>query len=466
MARWASVAYALLVAAVMGAFLLDLPIQVSDSFGNMQKLSMPWPELMAQEFTQTAFLRPFLWAELKLVYDLSGGDYTTWYRWTHVIQVLVLVLLYLALVRPRTWSDAAMMPLGLGVLIGLHTFFGTVREAFPINTFLTLVLCCFAAAALCLARYRWWNDVLAVLLFVVAALTVETGLLVGVIVVAAALVGATGVSRAGLAAILALVAGYFYLRFAVLDVGAPMLAERSSGYGFAILDPSQLVERFSANPLPFYLYNIVASALSVLLTEPTGGVYSTTRAVLRGEPVPLMIVNTIASLAVVALLTMFVWHRRRAWRARRFDHDDRLVLLCAAVLAANAVISYPYTKDVVMSPAGAFLAVAVFAAGRRMIAVLPSRVPVAATAMLAVAAMLTGSAWALRVLAGYGELRRATVVERIDWVYIDANIAKGRIEANGPNVDTLVRQLRHDALIARPAPPPLTLPFRELIENY
>jgi predicted PurR-regulated permease PerM len=303
----------------------------------------------------------------------------------------------------------------------------------------------------------------AVLLFAVAALTLETGLLVGVIVVTAALVGATGVSRAGLAAVVALFGGYFYLRFAALGVGAPTLLERSSGYGFGVLDPPQLIERFGDNPLPFYLYNIVASAVSVLFSEPISGVYRTTSAVVSGQLVPAMVVRVVASLGVVALLTTFAWHRRREWRARRFDRDDRLVLLFAAVLAANAVISYPYTKDVVMSPAGAFLAVAVFAAGRRMLARLPARLPAGVTAALIAAAVVTGSAWGLRILALHHELRQAAVVARIDWAYVESDIADGVVPVNGPGGAALLTQLRHDALVARPAPPPLDLPLRELL---
>jgi hypothetical protein len=42
------------------------------------------------------------------------------------------------------------------------------------------------------------------------------------------------------------------------------MMERSSGFGLAILDPEDLIARFGANPLPFYAYNVTASAMSVL----------------------------------------------------------------------------------------------------------------------------------------------------------------------------------------------------------
>jgi hypothetical protein len=180
---WLSYGYALLAGLVLGHFLLGIPVQLTDSFGNMLKLTATWPDLLYGEFTQHGYLRPLLWADLKLVYDLSGGAYSSWFRGVHVAQVVTSVLLFVALVRPRTWIDAAIVPFGLAVLFGMHTFSGTIREAFPINTYMTVLILCFVVAIVALADYRWWNDVLAVLLFVAAALTVESGLLVWVIFV-------------------------------------------------------------------------------------------------------------------------------------------------------------------------------------------------------------------------------------------------------------------------------------------
>jgi hypothetical protein len=309
-ARWTALAYAMSVALVLAHFVVELPVQVSDSLGDILKLSASWTDLLYAQFTQQGFMRPFHWGSLKLVHDLSGGNYFVWYRGAHVVQVIVLVLLYLALVRPRTWSDAAVLPLGLAVLVGLHTFAGTVREAFPINLYLTVLICCFASAALVLAPYRWWNDLLVVVLFIVATLTLETGLLVWVIAVGGVLIGARGISRGGLVALVALLGAYFYLRFGVLGVGSPGLAERSSGFGFGMLEPSELVERFGPRPIVFYAYNVATSALSVLLSEPTGGVFQVVRAIRAGAVSPVMIVNLISSIAVTLLIGRFIWTRR------------------------------------------------------------------------------------------------------------------------------------------------------------
>lgn len=461
-AVWVSYGYALVAGLAMGHFLLGLPIQLTDSFGNMLKLSGSWGELLYGEFTQNAYLRPLLWANLKLVYDLSGGDYFTWFRGVHVIQLLMLVVLYVALVRPRTLLDAAVVPFGLAVLFGMHTFAGTIREAFPINTHMTILILCFAAAIVALGRYHWWNDPVAMMLFVVASLTVETGLLIWVIFVGAALVGARGTSRAGLAGLLVLLAGYFYIRFALFDVGSPGLVERSSGFGFGVLDPDDLVARFGDNPAWFYLYNVVTSALSVLLSEPTAGVFRVTSAVLEGDVDVAMMLNLIATASVTAVICVFAWRRRGAWISRRFDRDDRLVALFVMVLIANAVISYPYTKDVIMSPAGAFFAVAGFVALRNLLHALPDRLAPGMAATAVAAALIVSGTWAVRVIGTHLNLRTGAYVERNEWVYAESSLADEGVVLTESDRQ-LMRQLRDDAIFVHPPPPPLEPPLRALL---
>jgi hypothetical protein len=455
-AFWVAIAYAAVVVAGLGHFLLGLPVQLSDSFGNMLKLEATWRELMIAEFTQRGYLRPLLWAELKAVYDVSGGDYSAWFRGVHVAQVAGLVALYVCLVRPRTWRDAAVLPIGLAVLIGLHTFAGTVREAFPVNTFLTILLFCFAAAALSLARYRWWNDVLALLLFVVAALTVESGLLLVVIVVGAALLGARGVSRVGVGLVLAACAGYFALRFAVLDIGSPGLIERASGYGFGRYEPRELLELFGDNPLPFYAYNVATSFLSVLFSEPRAGVWRLVLG-LTTEPEVSMIVNAIASTLATALIVRYGWHRRRAWMARAFDRDDRLVLLFIMVLAANAVVSYPYTKDVIMSPAGAFYALAAFVALRHWTASFPSSWSPARGTVTVVCCLVLAATWAIRDVGIHMVLRQGALIERNKWAYADQWFEDQNTDLQDPRARALMRTLQYEAMLSAPAPSSFTI---------
>lgn len=451
---WPSISYVygLLVVIALGYFLLGTPIQVTDGFTNMLSLEgRSFGSIVYDEFYERSYLRPMLWAHLYVVYALADGSYFEWFRGWHVFQVLLLVVLFVGLFRPRSAIDAAVIPLGLAVLIGMHTFAGTVIEAYPINTFMTILLCCFAAASVALGPYRWWRDAAAAVLFVFAALTVESGLLVSVIFVAAWLAGARGVSRRGIATLSLLLAGYLVLRFLVLDVGSPGLIERSSGYGFSVRDPDELVALFGSNPIGFYVYNVVTSAVSVLVSEPRAGVFRLARGVAEGEVWPYSIVNVVASLLGTALIVRYAWRRRAAWLERRFDRNDQLVVVFVAVLCGNAVISYPYQKDVIMSAAGAFFALAVAVAARDLVLTAsPGLVSRAAAGLVLV---ILSTAWSVRAAAIHLAIRDSALDVRNEWALVDEWLERERPEGLTAAASALKTKLQDEAIVGHPAPP-------------
>ena len=451
---WLSYAYAALVVAGMSYLLLDIPIQVSDSYGNLlQASTRTLGELLYDQFYVQGYLRPFLWGHIRVLYDLSGGNYYPWFRGSHVGQVVLLTMLFVWLVKPRTAAGAAATTIGVAALIGIHTFADTILEAFPINAYMTILICCYLAADLALGPPRWWRDVAAALLFVFAALSVESGLLIAVVLVAAFLAGARGVSRWGIAAVVLLVAGYLSLRFSVLHVGAPSLTERSSGFGFSVLDPKDLESRFGAHPSVFYLYNIGTALLSVLFSEPRAGVWITTRNFLYGDELSIALVaNLIASVLGTLVLIWYAWRRRVDWIARRFTRDDQLVAIFVAVTLANAAISYAYTKDVILSPAGIFYAAALTVAVKALIetASFPaSRLRVAALAMFLV--VLSG-AWAFRAMAIHIALRSTATSVRNEWVYIDDWIREQHLNPDAAGL-ALKQRLQTDAIVTHPVRP-------------
>jgi hypothetical protein len=109
---WIAQGYGLAVSAVLSYFLLGLVIQVSDSFGNLLAIQKPTlGELVRDQLSQHAYLRPLLWAQIKIIYEWSGGDYYAWFRGLHVAQVCVLIALCVRLMRPTTALDLALVPL-------------------------------------------------------------------------------------------------------------------------------------------------------------------------------------------------------------------------------------------------------------------------------------------------------------------------------------------------------------------
>lgn len=463
--RWLGLShgYGLLVAAGLGYFLLRIPIQVTDCFTNMLALDRSFGDLMRETFSQRAYLRPGLWAELKMVYELADGGYFAWFRLTQAVQVLLVIVLFVQLLQPRTVAAAVAVPLSLAVLIGHHTFAWTVREAFPINTFLTILVCCAAAANIAFARHRWWSDAAAACLFIVAALTVESGLLVWVILVGAYLMGLRGVSRGGVAVLVGLLAIYFWMRFGLLDVGVPGLLARDAGFGFERYDAAELNEMFGGRPYGFYAYNVLSSILTVLFAEPRNGVWQLTNGLVQRAPEPAFVVNVMASVLATGLVCRFAWKRRHAWMARRLDRADQLVVLFTIVLAANAVISYAYTKDVIVSPAGMFFAAAVFVGCRDLVEDLARRRTGLAWTM-AFFAMLS-CAWAIRAVGIHAGLADTSVRVREEWAYVDDRLAAWGYDTLSPRELALKQQLQDDAVLHHPANPQLREKWTRLFDT-
>src|SRR4029077_12858942 len=151
-----------------------------------------------------------------------------------------------------------------------------------------------------------------------------------------------------------LLAAYLAMRFGYLRTGVPALSERSSGFGLQQLDPAELQRRFGAWPYGFYAYNVLSSILTVLFSEPRAGIWTIPAELVRGRVAGGTIINVVSSTVTTFIIGWFAAARRRAWRAGVFDRDDQIVLVSLAVIVANAVISYGYTKDEIMGPAGVF----------------------------------------------------------------------------------------------------------------
>jgi hypothetical protein len=450
--RWevAAYGYGLLVTAVLGYFLVGLTIQVSDSFGNLLAVQEPTlGQVLRDQLTQRGYLRPLLWGQIKAIYDLSGGDYFLWFRGIHVLQVAALIGVCVAVMRPRNALDVTLVPLGLAVVVGSHTFAPMVREAFPINSFLTIAIACVASLALAQREQsRWYVDAFAIALLAGSILTVESGVLVWVVSVAAYLVGMRGVSRHAVIAMTVCVAAYMLVRMLVLHVGSPSLAERASGFGFSILEPTDLIHRFEGRAWIFYVYNVVSSIATVLFAEPKGGVWRFIWEVKSSTLHPWTVVSVLSSTTGTMLIGWFVWSRREAIRSWRLNQAERLVIVFICVLFANAVISFPYTKNVIMSPSGVLFGLAVYAASGAWFHEIPHR----HAAMTVVLFAVLTCGWAFRVAGIHYNLRWTAAEQRAEWVTVDSWLDRQRIALRTANARALHDTLRRDAIVNHPTP--------------
>ena len=453
---WRSLAYicALMVTAGIGYLLMHVPIEGSEISENFLWLhGAPTAFRMAIDpfvygFSSSGYLRPLSDASTKLVFDVSGGHEFLAYRSLHIALVATLLLLLVRMSDVRSGPAFAAAALAMAVLVGIHPFHEAVRET-ELNIKLLVPACSFVAVALSMSEHRLWKDVAAVVLTFYGAFSNELGLLVWVCLAAAWIVGFRGISRRAVSAATVVLGGYFFFRFVIWDVGTPPLSERSSGFGFTTRDPTDLIAMFGGNPLPLYAYNVLASWLTVLFTEPRGGVFVLTRQSTEGSVQLSLLRDVVTSALTTMVMAWFVLRRAPSWLRRDVNRVDGVFLVSMAVLAANAAISFPYAKEVVMSTGAAFYAVACFVAMHELIVRL-ARPMAAWRAGFACALFLVISVgWTIRAAGFVADMRRAAYRAQTDWV--DARIQWDARLLAQPGAAALMDRLRAESL-AMPVP--------------
>ena len=139
---------------------------------------------------------------------------------------------------------------------------------------------------------------------------------------------------------------------------------------------------------------------------------------------------------------------RRVRRGGALDTADRLAIVAAAVIPANAVLAFAYTKDEIMAFAGVFYAFAAYAAARVAIARVGTlRRPGAALAASLVLVTMA-SCWAIRSVSVHHVMNRQAFRVRNDWVEAPLFLrSERRWPATAEGV-ALVESLRQQALDA------------------
>jgi hypothetical protein len=460
--RSSRVAYACAIAigVALAYFLIRMPYQISDDLEHMLiAQSQSWWDILVTRYATVESMRPAMWLTQNAVFELAPGDrYFGTFKAVHVAELVATLVLFVRVLRVRTTVDVVALPLALVVLVGMHTFSVTVREGYPVNHFMTVLLCCLVVTNLADLRPHRWHDVAAVLTCAYALFTIETGIIVWVCLVAVYLAGWRGVSAKGIVGATMIVVAYVLVRFAVLDVGTRTLGVTSSGYGFSVRDTGELATLFGNAPWKFYVYNVACAALTVLFSEPRAGVFQFTQFVVRGNVPAWSLVNLAASTIATILIAFNLIPRLRRWKQWTFERDDVLLLMFVAVLAANSAISYPYLKEVVMSPAGMFYAIALFIAVRDLLYRLRQQSSLFAM-WVAVPLLVLSTGWSLRAVTLVQTLRTSAFVNRNDWATAEEREDEVRPQwrSRHPDAERLVRRLR-DEVVEMPVPQPFTTP--------
>jgi hypothetical protein len=215
------------------------------------------------------------------------------------------------------------------------------------------------------------------------------------------------------------------------------------------LSPAEQVARFGAHPFPLYVYNVSMAGLSVLLSQPTTGRWTVGAALLEGRLDPVFVVEMGSSILTTGLI---LWYAcgRGASGSRRWREPD--VLVFAAIVVANACLTWAYVKNEIVSTAGVFYALAAGAAMRELL----SRSRVTMSVPIALALFVLGSAWAIRDVGLHFKLRHSAFVARSEWAYVLSPAHREDWPAD-ERTRAIVSRLKQEAVSIQ-GPPPALMP--------
>ena len=416
-----AIVLATLITIPLADSLYRVPIQVSDS---LEPLVIAAKYDSAQHllhdsltFSPTTF-RPMRYMQARALLaftQATGLTYHAVFRGLHVILLLMLIALFVAAVRIRSWPELVAFTVAFPILIGIHTFPSMLLEAFPVNHFAQVGVCVMGVLVLAQYEPRWLVPVVVCVLLALSLSVIESGAMVWVTVVCCAAAGLRGMNRTTVVATTVVFAGYLLLRY-MLEISSPGIGGHGSGFGDRFYSPEELAQRFGAHPLGFMIYNVTGGLASLLFAEPRQGVYSLLAAWREGEIHPVVLINVISSSATTALLIWYAAARLPRRRSAWSDADRTFVAACTAFIA-NAAFNAVYIKDEIMSPAGLLYALATFVAVRSVIdslATQPLSVkPLAACLLVTIAAL-----WTFRAVGVHYQLRYQAFTTRNDWVEV------------------------------------------------
>jgi len=172
---------------------------------------------------------------------------------------------------------------------------------------------------------------------------------------------------------------------------------------------------------------------------------------MRGTLLPAQRHAVIASTGLTIVIAWFHVTSRDRWKRWALTHDDRVVAVFLAVLGANAVISYPYVKDVIVSAAGALFATAGAVAAGSLLASLASRRWPSAV-LLTLLLTTVAAAWTVRAVGTEWYLRRSAFFVRSEWLDLEYWKDRNNLTLT-PERAALAEQLQLEAIDRRVPPP-------------
>jgi hypothetical protein len=322
--------------------------------------SWSWQDSIRNAFSRDVEYRPLFTLGVKAAYQIIGLR-LWWYQALVLLQFIAALALLIWLFRPLGVRRAIAACMALSCVVGLHStriLFGF----WPLNHHSGGLVLLLLAAALALDPRTRPRDWIYFPLTVAALMLLESGLIIAPLIAILWWVEAPGVGLRGVLSAAAGVALYLVIRLGFGAVGDSLGIYTSSGLGFSDVNPETLRNIFEHAPWLFWSYNVVATFLTVLASEPRAGVYRFVESLLRGQTPLWQWIQVGSSLLTTALMAVALFVSKPT------STRDRLLLVVGVTLIVlGSALGFLYTRDRIALSAGVGYAVLLYVMVARLL---------------------------------------------------------------------------------------------------
>jgi len=400
------VAVTLLCIIVFGAAFFSVSWPYVDAYSSLNEAARwTWGQYIPYAFAGGTEYRPLLRLGVKLSYELVGL-HLWWYQALVLAQFAAVLALLAWLFWPIGARRGVAASIALACIVGLHT--SRILFLFaPLNAYSGALLFLLVALALTFDQRTRAYDWIFLPLTFVALLLLESSLLIAPLIVVLWWLKAPGASTRAVAAVATAVGCYFVVRFS-FGVAEGLRVYTDSGLGFSALDPQTLRDTFQHAPWVFWIYNVFATFMTVVASEPRAGIYQFVAALVSGSTQFWQWWHTISSLLTTSVIVVGLAVGRPA--AAR----DRLLIATGVVLiVCGSALGFLYTRDRIAFSAGIGYGMLLYVALAALLERLPAsgwkqRLALASVGALAIA-------WAVRGTETYYQLRDTAWDFHLEW---------------------------------------------------
>ena len=338
----------------LGYWLVQIEFPYLDAFRHFDYINRrSWPGIWADFLSGTAEFRPLYFSVLKVVHDSFGGPSLVVFRTLQLSLVVSYLALFRALIKPRCASTWFGFTVGFCCLVGLHTANLTLVGSVALHWSLAVNIMMLGTLLLLRQGASIRLDVAAAIMSCAAAFLIEYGVAVGLMWIVAG-IGRWGAARRR-TALLAVCGLAFYTMLRLLTNTQALPGPFRTETGFLFEENLTVAAQqalFTGREWIFHCYNMLATLLTVLLSEPREGVYYALDAMVNGTQLKAwQLIHWTTSLLSTILIAAWI----RKWSLKNKE-DRRVLVLGAVVILTNSLFGYLYTRDRVPTLSGTYYA--------------------------------------------------------------------------------------------------------------